>query len=599
MEKTLEILEKNVQWIVLGLAALFLGWVAYTYVVKPPAIVKLGNKLVVAADIDPKIHDGPVTQLQTAIKSTEQVAFAAPDLVTPWQEHMQGPIGVALGPIWDVLPPKGGPIIDDGPRNKIHITSLPQLAKADVVGSVAGMSVVQPQNPAANAAGANPGPQNVAANKDLLWVTSFGTISGKLLTQALLAPLKDQHIDHATFDNIYNTTLLEVTLQRQQSIGINAQGGPQFPNSEKGIETVAPLTIYLATLQPLPSEKADTKDKYDYLTWAQQNGQLIATPAFYPVVAGTPWAPPPNPANAPAGGPATAPGDKTTQPAGAPAAPPDAPASPPAAGNTKASFTAPGRSNATFAPFDASRPEGSAFPGGDPRFREGAGGGFPPGGFPPGGAPFNPGANGNPNAAVAGLISPFAPIADIQIWGHDENVKTGQTYRYRFIYKMKNPVFAIQNQAAANIINIFSIVSPPSDWTAAVTVPDTTKFWLSQIARIDLGAKMDVFRWENGQWTVRKNVNVSPGDTIPGTAVTVVDIRTADPRGQKDKYVLLVGDSGDLRQRNLNDDVNDPEHQTMLTQAGANTPVAPVGPAKAPIRRPPLPTRTQSLLPSR
>jgi hypothetical protein len=195
------------------------------------------------------------------------------------------------------------------------------------------------------------------------------------------------------------------------------------------------------------------------------------------------------------------------------------------------------------------------------------------------------------------LISPFTPIADIQIWAHDENVKTGQTYRYRFIYKMKNPVFAIKNQADAKLINIFSIVSPPSDWTAAVTVPDTTKFWLSQMNRVDQPAKMDVFKWENGQWTVRKNVNVSAGDTIPGTAVTVVDIRTADPRGQKDKYVLLVGDSGDLKQRNLNDDVNDPDHQTMLTQAGANTPVAPAGPPNAPRR--PVPTRTQSLLPSR
>jgi hypothetical protein len=270
----------------------------------------------------------------------------------------------------------------------------------------------------------------------------------------------------------------------------------------------------------------------------------------------------------------------------------------------KASSPVRGQANAVFAPFDPNRPNGSLLAAG---VQEGPVGGFAPGGvregpgaaFPGAGAmPFNPAAMAN-GAAVPGDISPFTPIADIPIWAHDDAVRPGVTYRYRFIYKMKNPLFAVANQAPAKLTNLFSIASPPSDWSAAVTVPETTKFWLANIGKLtDTNpAKMDVFKWESGQWNPRKNLPLAPGDTIPGTNMTLVDVRSSDPRGVKDKYVLLVNDAGEMTQRNLNDDVNDPDHQTMLTQTEGAVPVPPGGVPNPPIRRPG--GRPQAFIPGR
>jgi hypothetical protein len=198
---------------------------------------------------------------------------------------------------------------------------------------------------------------------------------------------------------------------------------------------------------------------------------------------------------------------------------------------------------------------------------------------PPPFANFAPPANGGQAGAA---INPFVVVDDIQLWAHDETVKPGQTYRYRVIYKMKNPIFGVQNMAKDELVNQLAIASPPSDWSPAVTVAETTKYWLAQIPRLDLPAKMDVAQWVNGNWTLKKNVPLGPGDGVPGTDMTLVDVRIADPKSGREKYVLLVSDTGDLKRRDLAGDVADPDHQSILTQlAPAPTP----GPTPPPTPR--------------
>lgn len=196
-----------------------------------------------------------------------------------------------------------------------------------------------------------------------------------------------------------------------------------------------------------------------------------------------------------------------------------------------------------------------------------------------------------------GAIDPFNLTNDLLIWAIDETAQPGQTYRYRLVYKLKNPVFGITNVAPDPLVNQFAIVSQPSDWSPPVVAPPVTKFWVASVS----GSRtaLDVFRYNNGVWTPTKNMQVNPGDQVPGTNLTVVDVRTAEPP-KREKYVLLTSDTGDMLRRDANSDMNDADHQSMLAPTNPNgttnpppdtspPPRTPNG--RPPMGRPPMPGR--------
>lgn len=226
---------------------------------------------------------------------------------------------------------------------------------------------------------------------------------------------------------------------------------------------------------------------------------------------------------------------------------------------------------------DYTRPPGSNYPGSGRPFNPAFGGGFNPNPIPMG--------NGN---MPQGAIDPFNLNADILIWATDETAQPGQTYRYRLVYKLKNPVFGVRNLAPDPMVNQFVIDSQPSDWSPPVVAPPVTKFWVASVN----GSRtlLDVFRYSNGVWTPSKNTQVNPGDQVPGTNLTVVDVRTAEPR--KEKYVLLTSDTGDMLRRDVNADASDTDHKAMLepNPNGGTAPPPPdnVPPNSRPNGRPPI-----------
>jgi hypothetical protein len=188
-----------------------------------------------------------------------------------------------------------------------------------------------------------------------------------------------------------------------------------------------------------------------------------------------------------------------------------------------------------------------------------------------------------------GAIDPFNLNTDMLIWATDETAQPGQTYRYRLVYKLKNPVFGITNLAPDDMVKKFVIESKPSDWSPPVVAPPVTKFWVASAN----GSRtyLDVFRYNNGVWTPSKNMQVNPGDQVPGTNLTVVDVRTAEPK--KEKYVLLTSDTGDMLRRDVNADMNDPDHTAMSTPNpngpnGGPPPPETVPPNSRPGGRPPI-----------
>ena len=54
MKKILELLEQKVQWIVLGIAVLYAGYMGYNYLVTPQATAEIGSESLPRGDIDQK-----------------------------------------------------------------------------------------------------------------------------------------------------------------------------------------------------------------------------------------------------------------------------------------------------------------------------------------------------------------------------------------------------------------------------------------------------------------------------------------------------------------------------------------------------------------
>ena len=90
MQKTLGFLEQNVQWLALGVAALFFGYCVYAYVLTPVAEQKIpGLKEAVGPrDIDEMTQNGPVKEIERAAGSITELAVNVPDVVKPWKAQM-------------------------------------------------------------------------------------------------------------------------------------------------------------------------------------------------------------------------------------------------------------------------------------------------------------------------------------------------------------------------------------------------------------------------------------------------------------------------------------------------------------------------------
>jgi hypothetical protein len=552
MQKTLDILEKNVQWIVLSLAALFLVWAAYAYLLTPPATVKIGNHLVTPGEVSLEVQN-TAKGLDRQIKENKPVTFPTPDLVTDWQHHITNPFATQLAVNYSGSLPDMGGTVKEGPGGPTgpYIAQLPSAPAPDLLPTMVGLSTVDPTTPNApqNAAPIG-GAQQVAQpqSKDTAWVTVPAVLKAAAFKKAMLAPFKGAPPNPA-LDPLYNTTILQVVLERQQSNGVDANGAPTFPANVQGTVTeIGPLTADKSFVQRLPDPSATTDAGYQFIQWAQENQQLVASPSFYRGEKGDVWQAPQLPVSDANGGqpaPGVEPGvpAPATEPNATPPAQAPTPTPPPNAAGMK-------YPDASYAPFDPARPRGQFPFGGNGRF------------IPP-----PPGAAGNGNANGNGIINLFNLTTDILIWANDETAAPGQTYRYRVKYVIKNPIFAEENMGPKNLIDQLAIHSAASTWSEPVKVPSMTKFWVASTPQRDY-APFDVFQYKDGDWKATKP-KLGPGDEIPGTDLTMVDVRSNETNHQQ-KYVLLTTNTGEMLRRDVDKDTSDPDHAAMVNPNGPN-----------------------------
>jgi len=176
-------------------------------------------------------------------------------------------------------------------------------------------------------------------------------------------------------------------------------------------------------------------------------------------------------------------------------------------------------------------------------------------------------------------------IGDITGWAHDDSVEPGKVYRYRVVYKLKNPIYQTVNVASnPALANQFEIASAPSDWTSPVSVPALTSFFLAGgfDASTARTVKFEIYRYHDGTLH-RQSFNAAPGDVIGRkdkavdftTGWTVVDIRK-DLKNNVD-YVIVADANGRLYDRNFRDDRQDPELKKLEAQLSSQASATPGG----------------------
>src|SRR5579884_63865 len=96
MQKYLDILERNVQWIALGLGGVFLLWMVYANIIQPPVVTMINNKPYTADTIVDATVTGPSKQLSEQMNSKDGIEIPRLDAVAQFTGQVQEGPKVAL-----------------------------------------------------------------------------------------------------------------------------------------------------------------------------------------------------------------------------------------------------------------------------------------------------------------------------------------------------------------------------------------------------------------------------------------------------------------------------------------------------------------------
>ena len=612
MKKVVDFLEANVQWVALGLGVAWVLWMAWAFAINRPVVVKIGNEEMAPGSVDPYIVANAVDELRTKMENKTPPRIESPTWVAQFRDGMSNKNNVAVALDTPMVQPAlvtaggAGPFIPNPSLDPV--AKLPVPPPAQMMEARSGKSNVAPPQPlaAAPADGAGADVQPVAQEgRDILWITSLYRIPMAELASAF----REARIPVDQF----NTTALEVTLQREE----------QLPDGSWGkLTTIKPLPT--VQLMPIPPDSARVQQKTQFLQWANTHAGDILQPPFYNVLAGDAWGPP---GEAP---PVVVAADEPAAPAEAfdPSKYVDATHAElmkltvdqrqqvaaykqklkeeerknrdrggreggkggkgGGLGGGGLGGGGGGRGGGGFGPNDGGRggdgggfqdPGAAAAAGESPAGREQ----IPPPPFDPMGPDAPRGEQPQQPAAPADAQHPipageFDPskAQDIIGWAHDDTVEAGKTYRYRVSYKLKSPVWNTANMTKPpELANTFVIESDAkrTEWGQPVKVESLSHFWVVRPAFRGDGAQVQVFRFSGGQLRT-KVFDVAPGDAIGttdgdvdfSTGWTMVDMAT-DGRG--DRYALLMDPNGRLHARDFRADQADPKFKEMQQQATA------------------------------
>jgi len=573
MPKVIEILEGYVEWIAIGLGALFVMLMIYLYVLTPVATVEVGGEARGPGKVDTFLREGIATELEAEMGSTKIPDMKVPEFAETFKSTIarqsQSVATLDNPPIFNPRRTNDKPIEGPGPNDPERIVKrakgLPELPEASITGTSTGLTNAMvpdsnvprdPNNPA----------QIAMVAADVQWVTVEATIDARGITSAFTAAGIP-----ADVANTFNTMVLMVELEREEKMPDGTYGAG---------ESVKPLRLY--DYPPFP-HKDDRQSIAVYEDWASRNGKVILQPDFYDWKAGDRWSSPSEVreegvkpvADEPAGVTPGQPTGKLTREEQA--AIKKAKQEEIKRQQEEKKRLQQEKNRNTQQPRQPAGPRGQtprepsyAPPRDGPPIPLGPGGGWPPTGQAPGVArpPAMGGAPRVQGELPTGMFDP-RDLQFITVWAHDESAVPGRTYRYRVRYVLRSPIYRSNLVEKADLAKEYALVSAWSDPTDDVTVPARTNYFVFSGVRPNRPViGMEIFTRHEGK-VVSKVFEVSPGDQVGGsdgdidftTGWVVVDFRR-DLKSDE-IYVLLVDQNGNLDRRDFRTDQNKQQYRDL------------------------------------
>jgi len=197
-------------------------------------------------------------------------------------------------------------------------------------------------------------------------------------------------------------------------------------------------------------------------------------------------------------------------------------------------------------------------------------------------------ADGDDDASLS--LSP-----QVRVWAHDLTAEPGQTYRYKIVAAVVNPLFHQSRlPEQQRIDNLNRLVLYPdefeleqSEWTEAMTIDPLNQFFVvggqANVSR----ATVEVWRIYDGRWLVNE-FEVIPGDRLGGEAILpngreidlsldamVVDVREAQHNDRSAVELLFtMPDQDTIDSRIDRADTSSEQYRKLQTQKSTQDSVA-------------------------
>jgi hypothetical protein len=594
MQKVVKFLEAYVQWLALGLGALWLLWVGYAYWATKPVAVEINQVNYGPSEIDDYVAQsgGPIDTLSHSIKGEgktppELAKFQqkAPQYAALFHENMD--LKSYTPPVLTAMVPTAKSVEGPVANQKIDAmkrASLPVLAVDTIkhAGVTSGLSVVLKPDPKAPLLPTDPTQKtiqdpNVVPPKlialvptEVTWVTVLGKVDMTKLTEAFT---KADIPAETAF-----TQYLRLNLIREELMADGTWGNQRVVDD-------------LANQFKPPMPKIPV-DEVAYLDWAGTSVGDIIQPPFYETLRGDVW----RTASMPVAVDETAALPVEFDPATVKDVSKLTPEqrklwveynqAKKKEDEEKRKSDAELRRNRTprGGGGEGRVPSGAPRPGDNERIDIGAGRGRGARGagraLPSEGNIRGPGrtaTEGRPTASnpnlpqpggelPAGAFSPeAATVKDVEVWAHDDSTLPGHTYRYKFQLVLKNPLFATQGIAGKPADEEkLSIGIATAEWSDKVLSPKKQYFFAATggdtINSNNPKMRFEYFYWEDGEWKT-KNLDLHPGDAVGATPWTLVDFRPATSGNEN--RALLVNDLGELENRFYKTDIASPDYKRL------------------------------------
>jgi hypothetical protein len=340
MQKVVAILEQYVEFIVLGIGAIFLVFMAWTYLAKTPVEVSVGGQEMRPGEIDAATVKGPLDLLERSMANSHPPKVAVPNFTEVFIRSLNTPEPEPFVAVnWNANGADVRPIVPEKFQNPLDqqqvVKALPKLPPAEIADVNHGRSnVVMP--PADWVPGTPLPPVNVQAliapppgTPGAVGTTGFGgrpalpgqpaplinqrpgvagapaqpaqpavvipgqpappapptladkdwvTVMYKLPMQAIGKAFSDVNIPQMQNLNLFKTCILDVELVRQEIV----DGKPAGDES-------AVKKLEISGIPPFPNGLAE---ELQYIGWASANPGQIIQPGFFQVARGDPWFPP-------------------------------------------------------------------------------------------------------------------------------------------------------------------------------------------------------------------------------------------------------------------------------------------------------------------